>query len=354
MYITAINHCIPYNRKYIGNDGYIKNSVLPDNNIFIKASEISFSSNTSAGKPLKKLFNITCPYYGIKMISGAAMHKLEQKLDKCPTVGDVVRVLSKYTAYMQKTEKNMYDRFCEYAKISSEKTLPEYLQELYNDSMIKLKLEEFSILDDVDALSKELSPQTAFALRKKITRCREVILENNQQDTFKRKTLISSLDDIKPNPEEEIIFEKIKDRALYLPTSGSSENAFIVKYASRSHPEIAKRLLRSSVATIEHIKPDSLGGENKLSNFMLASSSANSYRSNLPLIKYIEKFPMIPENCQKYINEIIYSIYTGRLQRCEMYPYQVKKTLAIESGGKIDLDLSNYRFKPVRTYLHSV
>ena len=357
MYITAINHCIPY-KNNCGDTitGYFKNSfpAEADNDIFVKSSAVSFSSNTSAGRPLKKLLNITCPYYGVKMISGAEMFRLEQRLNNCPTIGTVVKVLSNYTDYMQKIEKKMFEKFSECAKISPEKTLPEFLQELYDDSIIKLKLEEFSVLDDADALSKELSPQTAFAIRKKITRCREVILKNNQQDTFKRKTLISSLDDIKPKPEEEIFFEKIKDKALYLPTSGSSENAFVVKYASRSHQEIAKRILRASVATIEHIKPESLGGENKLSNFMLASSSANSYRSNLPLVKYIEKFPKIPENCQRYINEIIYSIYAKRLKGCDMYPYQVKKTLAVESDGKIELDLSQYKPRSCRTYLRNV
>ena len=356
MYITSINHYILYKKNSIGTAGCIGNSIrfCDNQDVFIKSAPIPFTSNTSAGMPLKKLFNITCPYYGVKMISGAAMHKLEKKLDTCTAIGETVHVLGKYTGYMQKTEKKMFDKFSECAKFFPEKKLPEYLQELYDDSIIKLKLEEFSVLDDVDALSKKLSPKTAFAIRKKITRCREIILVNNQKDTFKRKILISSLDDINPEPGEEKIFEKIKDKALYLPTSGSSENAFVVKYASRSHQEIAKRILRASVATIEHIKPESLGGENKLSNFMLASSSANSYRSNMPLVKYIEKFPDIPKNCQKYINEIIYSIYAKRLKGCDMYPYQVKKTLEIESEGKIRLDLSKYRFKLFHTYLRNV
>ena len=44
-------------------------------------------------------------------------------------------------------------------------------------------------------------------------------------------------------------------------TSASSVNAFVVKYANRTQQETAKRILRASVATIEHILPDSKGGK---------------------------------------------------------------------------------------------
>ena len=349
MRIIAINN-VPYftqNRynapvnpaKYLAST---TQNQMPD--MFIKSPEVTFCANTSAGNPLKRLRNISCPYYGTKMLSGALIHRVEQRLDQAPTIGEAVEVLSHYTEYMQKIERAMYEKFKNYSKEFPQKTLPQYLQELYNDSLTKLKLEEFFVLDDVDYLSRGLTPETAFALRGKITRCRTVILENNQEDTFKRKTLLTSLDEIKLKPEEKELFEKIKDKALYLPTSGSSENAFVVKYANRSHQEIAKRILRASVATIEHIKPDSMGGENKLSNFILASSSANSYRSNMPLDKYIEMFPDIPANCQKYINEIITCINRGALRGNETYPYEVRKTLKKESKGKIILDLSRYKY----------
>ena len=48
----------------------------------------------------------------------------------------------------------------------------------------------------------------------------------------------------------------------------TSENAFIVKYADRTQQEIAKRLIRTSLATIEHIKPNSEEGENNIANFL--------------------------------------------------------------------------------------
>jgi len=311
---------------------------------FTLTNPVTFTSNTSAGNILKKLIDITDPYTGVKMLRGSKMTQIEKKLDNCNTIAKAVKVLSKYTDYMHETEKAVYERFKAYAAKKPNNTIPDFLKEAYEESITKLKLEEFLVLDDVDLISRELSPRTALALRKKTTRCREVILANNSEDTFKRKTLLKSLDEIPPLPEELEIFERLKDRAIYLPTSGSSENAFIVKYATRSHAETAKRILRASVATIEHIKPDSLGGENILSNFILASSNANSYRSNMPLKKFIERFPKIPRYCQIYIEEIIQAIHKNTLKGNETYPYTVAKTLEKESDGKIILDLSSYKY----------
>ena len=312
---------------------------------FIKSDIVSFRSSTSNGNVLKKLKDITCPYTGIKMITGSMLAQIEGKLDKANTAKKAVTVLKKYKKYMQPTEKIIFEKFENYAKTSPDGNFQECLKQLYGESFTKLQLEEFYVLDDVDKISAKLSPKTELEIRKKTTRCREVILANNPGDTFKRKTLLSSLEEVKPQKDELNILEELKDRAIYLPTSGSSENAFVVKYAPRTHNEIAKRLIRVSLATIEHIVPDSLGGGNILSNFMLASASANNARSNMPLTKFIDMHPNIPKNCQKYINEIIGAIKSGKLKRHDSYPFDLKETLKDASNGRIVLDLSDYKIK---------
>lgn len=305
---------------------------------------ISFNGTTSAGNPLRKLKNIVCPYFGVKTISGAELPRIEKRLDKCTNVKEVVKVLKPYSSYMQKTEKNIYKIFVENARKNPDRKLPEILQEHYDEALVKLKLEEFNVLDDVDKISLKLSPEQALAVHSQTTTCRQVIIDNKQDDAFKRKMLLSSLDELKPKRGEKAIFELLRDRAIYLPTSSSSENAFIVKYANRSQEEIAKRIIRVSRATIEHVKPNSKNGENALSNFMLVSECANSARSNMPLSKFIDRFPCVLKNCQKYINQIISIIHSGNFKGYETYPYKIKKTLAKESAGRIILDLSEYKY----------
>ncbi len=312
------------------------------------ADSVSFGANTSAGNPLKKLKGIKCPYFGVEMLSGSDIARIEKRLDTCKNVKDAVKILSRYTRYMQDTEKKMYKKFAEAAKTYPSKTMPQCLKLWYDDAIVKLKLEEFNVLDDVDKISLKLSPQNALAVHAKTTRCRQVILENRKEDTFKRKILLMSLDDIKPDSagKEAAVWEKLKDRAVYLPTSGTSENAFIVKYADRTQQEVAKRILRPSIATIEHIQPNSLDGENTIGNFLLASAGANSMRSNMPLTKFIEMYPSIPKKCQAYIEQVVDYIHRGWLKGNETYPYKVQKKLAEESGGLINLDLSCYKYSP--------
>lgn len=314
-------------------------------NMISKPDEISFRANTSNGNLLKKLKDITCPYTGIKMLSGSTVTALEKRIEGFKSTERILKMLSKYTEYMQVTEKKMYERFAKIVSATPNKNLSDCLQDMYDEALAKLKLEEFEVLDSVDDISKELSPETALQVRAKTTRCREVILANKQEDTFKRRIFLDSLSEIKPKDEKEnAILEKMKDQALYLPTSSSSENAFVVKYASRGEKEIAKRILRASAATIEHIKPDSKGGENDIGNFMLTSSLANSNRENMPLEKYINRHPNIPQYCQKYVEEIMNEIYKGHLKGNETYPYKIKERLDKESNHNIVLDLSKYRY----------
>ncbi len=305
----------------------------------------SFQASTSAGAPLRKLRGIVCPYFGVKMITGAELPKLEMKIDKCQNVGEVVKLLKPYRSFMQKTEKKVFKMFEEYSKENPEEILPNILRIHYNEALTKLKLEEFSVLDDVDKMSLKLSPELALAVHHKTTRCRQVILDNKQGETFKRQILLSSLDEIKPRRGEKKIYESLKDRAIYLPTSGTSENAFIVKYADRSQEEIAKRIMRASAATIEHVQPNSKRGENAISNFLLVSANANSLRSNMPLNKFIARFPIVLKNCQKYINQIMSIIHDGGLKGNEDYPYKIKKTLMRETGGLVNLDLNGFCYK---------
>ena len=312
--------------------------------IFVKSTTSPSFKSTSAGNVLKRLRNITDPYFGVKMISAPEFTKIEQALNSKTTVKQALAYLKKYRPNMQVVEKSIYDKFTSMSKGRQRVTFPDLLKELYPEALLKLKLEEFKVLDDIERLSTMLSPKTMLEVRAKTTHCGQVILENNPQRPFKRKTVIASLDEIVPQPGEEKILALLKERANFLPTSNTSENAFIVKYANRSHDEIAERLVRASVQSIEHIHPDSLGGENALDNFMLASSAANSLRGNMPLKSFVKRFPYIKQNCQRYIDDIIEVIHKGGLKGNETYPYKIAKTLEKESKGMIKLNLSKYKY----------
>lgn len=304
--------------------------------------DIPNEGKTSAGKPLRKLKSITCPYRGIKIIPTNVIKSFEKGLEKCKTARELVQLLGEYQQNMLPTEKSIYCIFKDFALLNPDDNLQNCLEMIKANCLIKLKLEEMDVLDEVDTLTKKLSPQTALKIREKTTKCRQIIISNPKKDTFKRKTFLASLEEIIPNENEREIFKDIKNKALFLPTSESSRNAFVVKYSKRSQKEIARRIFIASTGSIEHVIPASNGGYNSIGNFLLTSANGNRYRENMPLVEYIKRHPDIPNYMQAYINDIIREIHAGNLKGNENYPFMIKQKLYEESKGRIMLNLSAY------------
>ena len=306
----------------------------------------SSNGETNKGNILKRLQNITCPYTGIRMISSSTMNRVETKLGACKNLKEKLFILARYASNLQPVEHRIFDHIMYFIESNPDKGLADFFLSNYTDHLAKLKLEEFRVIDTVDAKSALLSAQTQMELRRETTNCRKQILDDGNGNLFfKRKSFLTALEGIMPkNPYEVRILSDIMDLALFLPTSGSSVNAFMVKYARRDEQDILRRLLIGSVATIEHVRPHSLGGKDVLSNFMLVSNNGNKYRENIPLSVYIDRNPNIPEYCQIQIEEIISSIQgKGALRGNESYPYRIRKTLFDESEGRVLLNLSNYQ-----------
>jgi len=306
--------------------------------------DIPYEGTTSQGKPLKKLKNITCPYRGIKIIPADATRYFEKELKSVKTAYEAVQLLSIYKKHFLKTERELFAIFQNFASLNPDDNLQNCLQMINTNCLTKLKLEEFEVLDDVDILSRKLSAQTALKLRAKTTKCRQIILADSSRDTFKRKIFLNSLEEIIPNDNEKEIFSEIKNKALFLPTSESSKNAFVVKYSKRKQTEITRRLFIASTGSIEHIVPYSEGGLNSMGNFLLTCASGNRYRENMSLVNYIKRFPKIPQYCQKYTDDIIEVIHSGGLKGNETYPYKIKEKLAEVSQGRIMISLSKYKY----------
>ncbi len=306
--------------------------------------DIPYEGKTSAGKPLRRLRNITCPYRGIKIIPSETVKNFEKGLNKCKNARDAVNLLIPFQHNLLPTEKSILAIFKDFASINPHDNLQNCLLMIKRNCLIKLKLEEMEVLDEVDFLTRKLSPHTALKIRAKTTKCRQIILSDHKKDTFKRKTFLNSLEEIIPNENEREIFNDIKNKALFLPTSESSRNAFVVKYSKRKQKEIIRRLFIASTASIEHITPASNGGLNTMGNFLLTSASGNRYRENMPLTEYIKRHPQIPQYMQMYIDDIIREIHAGNMQGNETYPYKIKKKLYEESEGRIMLSLAGYKY----------
>jgi len=306
--------------------------------------DIPYEGKTSAGKPLRKLKNITCPYRGIKIIPSEMIKRFEKSLVDCHTAAEAVELLAPYQSSMLPVELSVYSIFRDFSLINPDDNLQNCLQMIKTTGLIKLKLEEMEVLDEVDSMTRRLSPQSALKVRAKTTECRKIILSSSTHDTFKRKIFLQSLNDLSLNANEYEIFNNIKNKALFLPTSESSRNAFVVKYSKRTHTEIVRRLFIASTASIEHVTPASNGGLNTIGNFLLTSASGNRYRENMPLPEYIKRHPDIPKYMQMYMDDVIREIHNGNMCGYETYPYKIKNKLFEESEGRIVISLSAYKY----------
>lgn len=323
-------------------DTFVKNSSITTNTPTFKGAE----SHTKEGACLKELDNITCPYSGVKMISGKNMDKLERQLYECDTMADRIMLLEKYKPCMQKLEKDMFAIFKGYEKAHPEGTMNSCLQEMKPNCLAKLKIEQLGVLDKIDKISNKLDAKSALEIRKITTNARIKVVDDNQQEVFKRKDILLDLFSITSNRPDDKHMQELWQTASKLPKSTTDMNAFVVKYADRSPHEIAARLLRPSVASIEHISPKSLikhHPDNTLANFMLVSKDWNSDRGNEPLPEYIKEHPKIPKYSQRYVNDIIHSIHSGALEDVDWYPYFLKEKLYNESNGMIDVNLDKYK-----------
>ncbi len=74
--------------------------------------------------------------------------------------------------------------------------------------------------------------------------------------------------------------------------------------------------------TIEHIIPQSLGGKNEYSNYLIVKRSWNSKRSSVPLDEFIKANPQVKENIIKTVNSM-----EGKTIEGINWADEVKKTL---------------------------
>ena len=309
---------------------------------------VAFLGSTSAGNPFKRLRNVPDAFFGGITINGAELEKIKRNLGKCTTIKKAVQYLKKYQPNMLKIERQMYERFEEVAPQSPRKTFPVLLQAWYKDALIQLKLEELDVINEIDRISLQMSPETALAVQKETTSCRKIIIDDDPQRRFKRKTVLEALGKITPKRGEEDVMKTLMETAIYLPTSSTSANAFIVKYASRSHNEICQRLVTPSLLSIDHILAASKGGPNDISNFAVTSAGANSLKQDMWFKKFVRRFPEVIVNCQKYIEYFIDIINNGGFRGNQAYPYKIRKRMIQESDGKVKLDLSLLKYTEKR------
>ena len=82
--------------------------------------------------------------------------------------------------------------------------------------------------------------------------------------------------------------------------------------------------------TLEHIIPESRGGEKILSNLIVVKRSVNSLRSSTPLGEFINKYPEVAKNILRTLEE-----FKGKIIDGVNWAKEVRKTLYAETHNAI-------------------
>lgn len=303
---------------------------------------VSFGLNSDMKFLLGKADRLRCAYSRREMISPFEIKTIYAKLTKRPNAQSAVNFLTQYEGLMHEIEGYVFDLFKE-AQHKGKRDFQDILIEHKPAALERLKEKQRLILTSTDKQIENLSEPVAEQVRA----IRDLGIFRIDNGKFGRKMLLSSLREIKASDEDVRRIDKIY-RAWYgLPSSSKDMDAFIVQYAEQPHEAIARRLLSSAVATVEHVQPSSRGGDDDLSNFLLVSARFNNDRDSMPLDEYIDlnKGIEIEKNLQKYINDVIDEINNKKsdFSYKSWYPEAIKKTLARETSQRVNLDIKGLR-----------
>ena len=282
---------------------------------------------------LGQTHRLFCAYSRREMISPYEIRTIYGKLLKRPNAQSAVNFLQNYERYMHNIEGQIFSVF-KNADHKGKRDFQNILQELVPESLERLKVKQIEILNGKNKLIENMSPEIA----EKVKAIRDKTLQSVMDGTFARRSVLDQIKNIKVEGSDLGRIIKLYQHWYKLPSSSKDFDAFVVKYAKESHDTIAKRLLSTAVATIEHVKPQSRGGENKLGNFLLVSAEFNNERDTMPLQEYmmLNSDIDIKGNIQKYIDDVIKEIHRGKsgLANRSWYPKALQETIGAETGGE--------------------
>ncbi len=307
--------------------------IMPQLNV----EQVAFTGLKNADR-VRSLGHITCPCCGIEMMTQKDMSKVTKGLG-C-TSKQAVKTLNEFEKNMRPVEKQCFNLLKGWSEEKPDANFKDLLLEHREPELKKLQAKQNTILDTVDELSKTLPKNEQETVKQVTDETRKYVSSNDKEIKFKRKAFLKDMNELESKISDENVFKQMKAEAEKMPTSQNDVSAFVVKYAEREHSEIGQRLVKLSVGTIEHIKPQSEGGRDVETNYLLECGGCNHDRSSIPLGDWVDMHPEMKTNTQKYMDEVIERINTGKIKNFHFYPAAVAQTLSYQSGGKLEVDLS--------------
>lgn len=288
--------------------------------------------------------NLPCPCCGEAMITSKEYFKAFGEIVLASNALEAVKVLKPFEDRMHKPERECFELIKKYAQVSPNKSVQGILIGLKKNSLKTLRASQFKIFDEIKEICNNYPGNKNKYLVSFLNQTKNSLSSNNEMAMFKRKKFISKVLQYTSDMPNKKISRQINQTALKLVNSENDLDSFIVKYADRTSQETIQRLVIRSIETIEHVIPKSpIEGEkgtNAMKNLILECARCNNDRSSTPIHEWLNTYPEMAKNMQKYFDAIIEKINSGELVGYIEYVPQVVKTIEEESHGKIKINIS--------------
>lgn len=291
--------------------------------------------------------HVSCPCCGTKMLTNEDMDNVKKTLGKKDTAEHYINTLKPYEEFMHKPEKGTFNKFEEWGKENPEKTFQNFMEEHRVESIKACKKSQLETFEKINEVANKINPEVGKTFAQLTENYAKLPAESEEAMKNIRKSMIADIKDSKSKIDDDEKYKQLQNLAEMLPTSKNSADAFIVKYAGQPSSKVGARLLKLSVGTIEHVKPQANGGRDRVENYLLECGECNHTRGDVSLHDWVEAHPEMKENTQKYMDEIIEKINNGELDKdLDNYPNAVKGALKDQSKGSLTYDTSALKPKP--------
>ncbi len=293
---------------------------------------------------IKTIYGTPCPCCGKKMLQQSQINSAVNSIYKKRGI-ELSVALREYDDIYRPIEKGVVNIIAKIAYENPRADLAQTVQIGNAQTMAKLEDKQSAILINLMRASSFLSTQEDIKKYKKfINENLELIKSKDKDKYFKRKTFISQFNKLvstfKLHPSKEKRFKNATQIIQNLPSSTSDVNAFFAKYSRKDSQEIAQRLFLPSLATTEHIQPQSKNGEDNTANYLAECGDCNSKRGNTNFSQWIKGKPKIKNNLQKYLNYVENSLQKlgSDFSQYKDYTLDIINTINQQTNGGILLN----------------
>lgn len=275
--------------------------------------------------------DMCCAFTRKPLISPQKAEKIYKQLAQKTNSESAIKFLTQFQNknYLHEIENQVFEILKENANKSNDFHI--ILQNLKHESSKKLIPIQKKVLFN----AKKFIPNLPENLKTQVNSLFDNTLYILNNGNFHKERFITNLKRINLKENNQNL-EKIIEICSELPSTQNNVDAFITDNAWRSHYEIAKNLLNSSVAKVKFIIPPKKGGNDKLGNYILISSKCNNELGTNSLTNYIKQndSATVKQNLQKYINDLITQVNdkSSVLHNKKWYPIAVLNALKEESS----------------------